>query len=37
VSLGIVRFRATIDQRYDTPDLDFRLEREDIWQGMYDD
>jgi hypothetical protein len=37
VSLGLVRFRASIDQRYDTPDLEFRLERVDIWQGMYND
>ncbi len=37
VTLGLVRFRATIDQRYDRTRLEFDLERVDIRQGMYND
>jgi hypothetical protein len=37
VNLGLVNFTASIDQRYDRPNLEFGLERLDIWQGMYDE
>jgi hypothetical protein len=37
VTLGLVRFMATIDMRYDRTELDFSLDRVDIWQGMYNE
>jgi TolB-like protein len=37
VKLGLLRFRASIDMRYDRTRLDFSLDRADIWQGMYND
>jgi len=37
VSLGLVRFRATINMRSDRTRLWFELDRVDIWQGMYSD
>ncbi|MDX9959024.1 MAG: hypothetical protein RBT68_11340, partial [Spirochaetia bacterium] len=37
VTLGLVRFMATIDMRYDRTELEFDLDRVDIWQGMYNE
>jgi hypothetical protein len=37
VTLGLVRFIATIDMRYDRTELEFDLDRVDIWQGMYNE
>jgi hypothetical protein len=37
VTLGLVRFMATIDMRYDRIELEFDLDRVDIWQGMYNE
>jgi hypothetical protein len=37
VTLGLVRFVASIDMRYDRIDLEFEMERLDIWQGMYNE
>jgi hypothetical protein len=37
VTLGLVRFRATIDMRYDRTELELDLDRVDIWQGMYNE